>query len=466
MPKRHALTDEQKTNARELRTKGDSIRSIARAVGASPSAIQRLSRVRTKKEFQGIQIVAAPRVQQGPFEWNLERIRSARDEQMHGRFEAPVRLANALRTDDALFVAYHNRVAPLSAIRATLVPHDSVRGKVLAKRASSSVIAPRSVMKGILGTLVNHGLAIGHIKQESNELGTQVNFRLEEWPLEFVWQDYSREVLMTRVKDGTNVPIHHGDGQWIIFRKFDKEPWLQEACLLPAALLWAAHANGISDWAAASLTHGQAKIMGTLPEGVALQDSDKLTPEAQGFLDLLQDFVSGNVGAGIKPFDSEVEFLANGSSAWQVFKELILNRESAAARIYLGTDAFLGASGGAPGVDISALFGISTTIVQGDFEALESGLRSGLYEPWAAVNEGSSHYAPGVRYELTDPDGTAKSEEYAANEDRLMVAIQARRDGGLVVNQPIINQLAARFGVLPAPKLTKADAVSGEGKDE
>ena len=54
---------------------------------------------------------APPVRQRGIFSWDLETIRLARDQQLLGDFQVPVRLAEAMRTDDALFTAYHARVS-------------------------------------------------------------------------------------------------------------------------------------------------------------------------------------------------------------------------------------------------------------------------------------------------------------------------------------------------------------------
>lgn len=422
----------------------------------SPGAVSRaLARVRTAEEFRGSLAVRAPRSKVGPLVWDLERIRAARDAQMRGHFELPVRLAEAMRTDDALFTAYHNRIAPQSAVQAILVPQGSSRGEAVCKRAREGASAPRSVLEGIQGTLANHGLAIGYNEHVTNEDGTRVDFRLTEWPLEHVRWNESTEQLETRVRDGgAMVPIVHGDGRWVVFRKFGSAPWVQEACILPAALVWAAHGNGIKDWAAGSASHGQAKIMGELPEGVSLQSAEgELSPEAAAFLEILQDIVSGEAGAGIRPAGAKTDFLANGSTAWQVFSELIVNREKAAARIYLGTDASLGSVGGAPGVDIAILFGVASTKLQGDFQAIEQALASGFYDPWCAINFGTSQYAPRLAYQLPDPDASAKSKEAADAHDRLLDTIAKMRAQQMDVTQEVVNKLAIAYGVSPAPTL-------------
>jgi hypothetical protein len=451
----------------------DGLRATATRVGVSHAALARardgqagtvtLERIKDKlrvaEEFKGTRAATfrAPRRPQSVLVWDLEKIRLAIDAQMTGQFTLPVALAKAMRRCDALFIAYHNRIAPQFALTARLVAANSARGTALHRKALGSIITPRTVLAGIVGTLADHGLAIGYNDHEPRADGTLVDFRLREWPLEFVRWDATRECLMTRLREGADEPIVHGDGRWTIFRKIENEPWNKEACVLPGGLLWAVLANSVKDWAAASTSHGQAKLIGELPEGWALTDENgALTPEAETFLGMLQDIVSGESGAGIRPSGAKTDFVANGSTAWQVFSELINSREKAAARIYLGTDAILGSVGGAPGVDIAALFGVATTKIQGDLDALCEGLRTGVYEPWAAINDGDSRNAPSLVYDLPDPDAKAKAEENEAKHERLMKTIERRKEVGFLVTQEVVNALASEFGVNPAPVLHPA----------
>jgi hypothetical protein len=463
MPSKPLLSPATVQAITEARARKETYATIGKREGLSRHQVARvLKKVRTADEFQGVTAMSfrSPTRRQAPFAWSLESIRAARDDQMRGHFEQPVRLAEAMRTDDALFVAYHNRIAAQGAVEALIIPQKSTRGEKVERKMRTSVSVPRSVLEGIQGTMANHGLAIGYIVHEVDDLGTRVNMRLTEWPLEFVqWREHER-LLKTRVLGGGEmVPIVHGDGRWIIFRKFFSLPWTEEACVLPGALIYAAHANGVSDWANASTSHGQAKMIGELPAGVSLQGptAGTLSPEALAFLNMLQDVISGQSGVGIRPAGSATEFIANGSTAWQVFKELLINREKAAARIYLGTDAILGSVGGAPGVDISALFGVASTKIQGDFEAIERGLKTGLYEPWTAINFGDSVYAPRLEYQMPDPDEDKKSEENAAQLDRLLDALKKMRSEQMIVDQSTVDKLAASFKVEPIPQLSSGD---------
>jgi hypothetical protein len=403
---------------------------------------------------------APPKRKQGPYSWELCEIRRARDHQLRGEFALPVRMAEAFRTDDALFTAYQARVSTQSAIRLAWRPANTPNGPAVAKRAESLISVPQHVRESILGTLANHGIAIGYVLQETVDTpeGPSLRMTLTEWPLEHVRYDVNDGSLKTQTLRDGQVTITHGDGRWIVFAKFGALPWTQDACVLPAALIWAAHAEGLSDWAGASYTHGRAKILGELPEAIPLGDgAGGLTPDASTFLELLTDVVAGDAAAGIIPFGAKATYLANNSTAWQVFHELIVNREGAAARVYLGTDAILGSRGGAPGVDVAALFGIATTRIQGDLEALERGFREGMLWPWRDLHGVAAEDMPCLAYQLPDVDADKKSEQEAAAIERLAASIKALKDSGLDVTQDVIDSLSRVLGVSVPTNLAQAE---------
>ena len=395
--------------------------------------------------------VAPPvRHQGGGYTWNLERIRSARDAQTRGQFELPVRMAEAMRTDDALFTAYQARVATQGAIKLLWRAVDTRAGRRAAKRTELAIHTPQHARESILGTLANHGIAIGYVQraaEDDPEYGPTVCLTLTEWPLEHVRYNASACTLETRTREHGTVTIAHGDGCWIVFRKFGIAPWTQDACVLPGALLWAAHGGCISDWASASFSHGQPKVIGTLPPGVRLGNGSELTPEASQLLDVLTALVSGEAGAGVLPALADAKLLYNGSTAWQVFEKLGLNREKAAQRIYLGTDAALGSQGGAPGVDVAALFNVASTRIQGDLEALERGFREGMLWPWGVLHGVPRADLPALTYAMPDADGERRAVQESDAIDRLAKAISSLKSAGLEVSQDIVNDLADVLGV-------------------
>lgn len=441
---------------------------------------KKLDPKRQASEFDLMRLASGPRPPfstPSVFAWLLETIRSARDDQQRGLFKQPAALAKGFRTDDALFTAFRNRLAPLKSVDVAMVPASTSSKAVAIAGEAAALYGPNGpaltpeAITSIHGDLVDHNVAVGMIEAKPREDGTRVDLYVRHWPIEWVRWDPVLRCLVTQVEYGEaaerelqaytdtphagyhQVPIVHGDGRWIVFSTRDHEPWAHEACLLPAALVWAARAFGLGDWAQTSRAHGSAKLFGELPEGIPLTDAEGTpTPEASAFVALLDAVMSGSRLTGIRPHGARTEFVANGSTNWQIFDALITNRDRAAARIYLGTDGTLGAQGGAPGVDISALFGIATTIMQGDAAVIEKAIFTGLLQVWCAINFGDSALAPRRVYQLPDTDAERWNEDFAKRNTAFHDAIKRTRENGFEITQDVIAALAKKYRV-PAPTL-------------
>ncbi len=428
---------------------------------------KRAKQVRQASEFDPQRLaVSINPPKQGPsvYSWTLEDIRNARDEQMRGYFARPARLAESMRTDDALFVAKANRLAPQRSIEIAIIQGKGARAESIANEADAlfgakGVGISSETVADIHGCLVDHGVAFATVTTTLREDGSRFDSMLKAWPVEFVRWDPNERAFKTRIEEGGEETIVHGDGRWVIFTKNELEPF-KHGTLLPAALVWARHAYAIRDWAKGSVAHGNAKVIGEMPEGVPLQGdgANGLSQEAAAFLDVLQAVGSADAPAGIKPAGSKIDYLVNSSTAWQVFSELVSNAEKAAARIYLGTDGTLGSQGGAPGVDVQALFGVAATIVEGDLECLERGIKTGVIEPWCALNFGDSTLAPTRKYMLPDPDKQARKAALAERSAAFYADLKGTRDAGIPLTQEHIDALAAAYGVV-APKLPAASVV-------
>ena len=94
------------------------------------AASKRARKVRVSKEFDLDRLnqrLRMPRYGQNTIDsWSLNAIYEARNEQQLGFFLRPARMAEAMRTDDALFVAQQRRMAPRKSIPVKL---QAVQGK-------------------------------------------------------------------------------------------------------------------------------------------------------------------------------------------------------------------------------------------------------------------------------------------------------------------------------------------------
>jgi hypothetical protein len=423
---------------------------------------KRARKIRARDEFDMARLrleLGAPYTNYGGFAWKLDDIYAARDQQMLGRFARAARLAESMRTDDAIFVARRNRLAPQRCVGIGLTPAKGARAKAIADEAGSlfgvgGIAVTPDTQTTINGHLADHGVAFGYCTLTPRDDGSRIDMSVKAWPIEFVWWDPVEKVYKTQTLEGTEERIVHGDGRWLIFQGSEIEPW-KDGAIIAGALVWAAHAFGLVDWAKGSKAHGSAKMMGEMPQQVALQDADgNLTQEAAAFLAVLKGFISDELPVGIRPYGAKTEFVTNNSNAWQVFQTLIDNREKAAHRIWCGTDAALGATGGAPGVDVSALLGVGQTIYAGDFGCLERGFNTAI-EVWTALNFGDSTLAPTRKFQVADGDDDARAASHATRSTAFYAEIAAAKAAGFVVDQEFVDAIAEKHGV-DAPMLVAA----------
>ncbi len=424
---------------------------------AAPS--KRAKKIRVEGEFDLMRLAAetrAPKVSTGAYAWDLDAIRAARDSQMLGKFLLPARLVEATRTDYAIFASFLNRLAPQRGLPVTLEPPNDTARALRVRDEAVALFGPAGIgihpdtLADIDGTLANHGVAFGVNTVTPREDGSRVDFELKGWPIEFVRWDPIRRAYQTQVEGYGSEYISHGDGRWVVFQQHDHEPWKYGA-ILAIALLWADHAFGVRDRSKAGTAHGNAKVVGTMPEGMALEDAPgHLTPEAQSFLELLRAVASVDTPVGIKPAGALLDYITNNSTAWQIFKEIIDSGDKAADRVYLGHDVSATAAGGDA---VAYLFGVRNDIVEGSLRAIERGLRTGVIEPWTAVNFGDSTLAPDRVYLMPDADEDARRKSLAERTKAFYDAIAAARQAQIFdVDQEYIDALALDYGV-KAPKI-------------
>lgn len=450
-----------------------------------PAASKRAKKVRAAGEFDLVRLAAALRAPKtgsaSAFGWTLDLIRAARDAQLLGQFQRPAALAEAMRTDDACFVAYQNRLAPQRGLPVKLVaPNDSARAKRVLDEAEAlygqkGVGIAAGALETINGDLANHGVAFGVNYATPRLDGSRVDVELHHWPIEWVRWDTAKRSYCTRIETGSGsdadreysygseLEICHGDGRWIVFQKHESKPFAQEACVLAAALIWAAHAYGLRDRTKGATAIGNEKWVGTMPEGIALQkEGGELSDDASAMMLMLEAMASLDNPIGLISSGAKVDRMVNGSTAWQIFKEIIDGGASAASRIYLGQDAMLGVQSQGPGVDAAALWGVRDDIVEGDLAALERGLFEGLIQPWCAINFGDSTLAPWRKYLLPDADEDARQKSEGDRGLAFFTEMKAAKDAGMNLTPAYIAKRAEAYGI-PVPELISATPTGPAG---
>lgn len=418
--------------------------------------------VRESREFDLARITHAlqpPRQSPNAYSWDLERIRAARDSQLVGKFKLPAQLATSQKTDDSIYTALRNRLSPTRSLPVEVTSSGkSARAERAATEGASlfghSGVGVRSeVVSTIHEQLADHGVAFGLCTHTPRDDGTRVDVALSSWPIEHVEWSTHDCAYVTQTRDGGREVIQHGDGRWCIFSQVDHEPWRWGA-IVATALIWYDRAFGVRDRGRASTSHGNAKMLGELPDGIGID-----SPEGLAFLELLRTMHEA-LPYGIHPYGSKVQMLTNTSSSWQIFQEIINGRARNAAQVYLGHDSGTSSVGGNYIKD-GRLFNITVDIVEGDLGALSRGIREGVIEPWAAINFGDSTYAPTRRWLMPDADEDARLDTAAKRRAGFNAALAGTRDAGIPIDQPLVNVLAAEFGVA-APLMPEVSSSSAD----
>jgi hypothetical protein len=404
------------------------------------------------------QALKLPRESGGIYAWTLDEIRAARDLQLAGRFRQPARLAMSQKTDDGAYTALRNRLAPIQGIPTTLLPAgNGARAAKIADEAlglfgPDGVGCSMGTLLDVAESIADHGIGITYNVLTPRADGSRIDLEVRHWPLEHVEWDPFQRCLITWLDDGQRVPIVHGDGRWSVYSHHTEKPWRWGA-IVSTALIWADRAYGIRDRSRASTSHGNAKMIGELPEGIAI-DSE----EGAAMLMLLRTMHEA-LPYGIRPHGAKTEMLVNTSTSWQIFDSIISNRLKDVARVYLGHDGSISSTGGNYVKD-GFLFGVSTSIVEADLRCLERGLYEGAIQVWTALNFGDSSLAPRKIWQMPDADVSTLREELATNTQAFIAAIEGYRSAGFVVDQGAADALAERFGVAPMPIKPAATAAS------
>ena len=419
-------------------------------------------KVRTVDEFASRNLFAglssvSPQIP--PYSWSIAECLAARDAQIQGQMRLPALLATSFRTDDALFAAWSNRLAPSRGLAVVLRPANGTTRALAVAREAEGLFGARGVavtpatVADLNSDLADHGFAVGFNRWVPRADGSRVDVQHLCWPMHSVcWNDAERR-LETQLQDGTTMPIEHGDGRWAVYAKHEQTPWARNAAVIPGSLVWAARAYASRAWSAGADGAGHGKTLGELPEGTPIQDEDgNLTLEAKHLVELLRQIASVENPIGIVPAGGKVSRLVDTGQAWQVFAELLKAKDRAANMIYLGQDVAK-ATGGSQRLSLEQLYGIRDDIVSGDLEALTEGVLTGVIEPWAALNYGDSTLAPVRAYDYPDADEDARKAAVAEQHKAFLERVSAYRSAGFLVTQETVDRIAADFRLPAIPPL-------------
>lgn len=380
------------------------------------------------------------RVSDRVYAWDLELVRKARDAQMRGDFRTSASLAEAVKTDPAIFGALLNRIAPHRGLARLF---RGVNRRIVAEAEETfgprGESLPTGTVADVFEWLVQLGVFVGQNRWTTRDDGGRLDVRLEPWPMRAVWYDWTTGELKTHTTEGIKT-ITHGDGRWVVAYLHGAQPWHWGA-VKAIGVHWATRAFHVRDRSLNSETHGEGKYIGKLPEGVGLDTKTGLE-----FAEMVQGLRERRSG-GVHPHGAEVDMLEAMSQMWQVFREAITSLDSDIARAYLGQDGSITQEGGNY-IKAAQLAGVRQDIVEGDIVAVSAALKTGLLRPWSIVNFGRDVELE-MTWALPDPDEDARRESYGKRTDAFNKAIGEYRKNGFVVDDALVRRVAGELGIDP-----------------
>lgn len=386
--------------------------------------------------------------------WDIGRIREARDAHLIGQFQASALLADALPTDGRIYPGLTQRIGPALSIArevaggprwngkgATEIVRAGVAETLLGPGPCAPALGPQTLAP-IFTSLAMMGFCILQNIRLPRADGSHVDVEVRPWPLQQAeWVESIRRYRVFSTEGP--IEIEPNDGKWIVI-----EPWGPRSFKLGAiralALLWADRAYAQRDRSNHSAAHGGVNIVGTLPVGIKVR-----SPEGAAFRDAVRMLQQARSGI-IKPSGSTVEPFEPQTTASKIFNDIVTSDNDDIALVLLGI---------LPGGDgvykpIPQLDGVRYDFVHLDVGAAETQLQQGLVRPLVAWNWGDDpEIVPAHRWLIPDPREIERVDAEARHHAALATTVQAYRGAGFLVDQPLVDRLAARFGVHPAPQI-------------
>lgn len=374
-------------------------------------------------------------------QWDIPRIREARDAQARGEFYTSAQLCDQVITDPNVLSALTQRVSPAVAVEPQITGEESpmmpaARWYFPEKRIDAVVdpgVYSTAKRAWVHANLALAGVCFMQALWKPREDGSLIDGSLEPWPLAATWYDRTRKKYYAITTQG-DVPIVHGDGKWVVI-----DPWGYESHTMGAiraiALTYGSSGYARIDRAGSSRATGQPSIWGELPEGIKI-DSD----EGKAFAKALQTVLRGRAW-GVRPHGAKTELVQITGQTATIFGEILKSDKSEVYAALCGQDGTASDKGGTYTKAV-ILEGVLYSIVERCVNAESSAIGTGFLRPWTHINGFDTKKAPALRYPLPDPEEDARVEALLKRYITACDSLKAMRAVGLDVTQDVVNRIA------------------------
>ncbi len=374
-------------------------------------------------------------------QWDIPRIREARDAHARGQFWTSAQLCDQVITDPNVLTALTQRVSPAVAVEPQITgdegPMLTAAREYFPERRINSVVDP-GVYSTALRAWVHAELALAGVSVlqalwKPRDDGSLIDGCLEPWPLSATYYDETRQQYFAITTKG-DVPINHGDGKWVVIAPWGYESH-RKAAIRAIALTYGSSGYARIDRAGASRATGQPSIWGELPEGVKID-----SPDGKAFATALKTVLRGRAW-GIRPYGAKTDLVQITGQAAAIFGEILKSDKSEVFGALCGQDGTATDKGGTYTKAI-ILEGVLYSIVERDLGAEVGAIGTGFLRPWNALNGFDPKRAPALRYPLPDPEEDARVESILKRYGFACDAIKAMRGAGLAITQDVVDRLS------------------------
>jgi hypothetical protein len=389
--------------------------------------------------------------------WNVERIRHARDQHAQGQFESSAPLADAMLTDARIAPGLMQRLGPLLGIPREVTGGQRWNGHGLAEKVrleaeqmfapESTACPPGTLAAGFVSTAMLGPAILQNVCRGRTD-GSRIDFETRPWPMQLSSWNEALKRYQVSTTDGL-ITVEPNDGKWIVIEPYGPRSFMYGA-LRSLALVWADRAYAQRDRSNHSAAHGSMSIIGTLPDGIATKDDQGIA-----FTQAIKMLQRARAGI-VKAHGSSVEAFEPKTLAWQIFGQIV---NSTNADIML---ALNGISDSRVYKPISQIDGVRYDIVRTELGAATVGYNEGLLKPWTLLNFGDADVVPKLGWAIPDLREQERVDAMARRFQAYAESIVALQKANFDVTQDIADRIAERFGVeAPTLKPTKLPPAAG-----
>lgn len=343
--------------------------------------------------------------------WTISAARNAIGAHEMGDFAASSQLFDAMGRDDRIEAVMATRTQAVMGLPFSIeadLEADKRRRTSMTREVDSWWwdCCPESVLEEAIKWRVGLGFAVGQLTYDYRDARGKVTFdrrrpRLKVWHPQFIRYDWVMHSLVAQTTEG-EVPITHGDGQWVVFAAKGARPWMQGA-VRSLMIPWLIRQFAWRDWARQSERNGMPIIVAKSPISVA---GDEEVRQWYTRIQHLGQETTAHIPTGLGADGNEqfgLDLLESKANNWEGFERLIMRADTSIAIRLLGQNLSTEVKGGSFAAAKSQER-VRQDYLEADAQGLSTDTHTGILEPWASAVHGNAALAPWAIWDASLPE--------------------------------------------------------------